>query len=55
MASCGQLTAPAAPVAEENDRSMRNIADKPVRNPAGTQVSDVTERMRTYTSSRFSS
>jgi hypothetical protein len=37
-----QLTArPPYPVAEENDRSVRNIADKPVRSRTGTQVSDV--------------
>jgi hypothetical protein len=28
-------------VAEENDRSMRNCADKPVRSRIGAQVSDV--------------
>jgi len=28
----GPLTAPAAPRAEEDDRPVRNIADKPVRN-----------------------
>ena len=41
MAGCGQLTAPPRPSAEENDRSVRNSADKPARSRAATQLSEV--------------